>query len=255
MPKSVLVIPQFNEERTILDVLERAYPYADLIVVVDDGSTDNSGSLVREWSADHPNVVLLALRENQGMSGALLTGFAYVLGLLRQGLLAKDDIVVNIDADGQHLPEEIPQAMAAMAGKRVDVLLGRRDLTGYPWFKLIGNWGLSVWASLLSGYRYYDVECGFRLMRVEVVADLLQYFLGRRYGCAQEIGIITARRGWKVDNRFPTRILYYRPGARVRDGVTNLRMGFMAFVRVLFGIRFRLDERLNTVLGRVVGYT
>lgn len=251
MPQRVLVIPNFNEERTIIGVSERAYPHADLVVIVDDGSTDNSGALVRAWSEDHPGVMLLSLPVNQGMSGALLTGFAYVTRLAGQGRLAADDVVINIDADGQHVPEEIPAALAEMRRRQVDVLLGRRNLAGYPWFKWVGNWGLSLSASLLSGYRYYDVECGFRLMKVEVVRDLLQYFTGRRYGCAQEIGVITAWRGWRVDNRYPTAIVYYRPGARVRDGITNLTMGLLAWLRVVLRLRRQVDRRVEQVLAGV----
>lgn len=252
MTQRILVIPQFNEERTIIGVLNRAYPFVDRIVVVDDGSTDASGALIQSWAQDHPRLVLLTLRDNLGMSGALLVGFAYVASLLKRGDLSTDDVVINIDADGQHLPEDIPPALDAMRAKGVDVLLGRRDLTCYPWFKKIGNWGLSAWASLLTRRRYHDVECGFRLMRAEVVPDLLRYFLGRRYGCAQEIGVITALRGWRVDNTFATTITHYRPRARIWDGLTNMTMGLLAFLRVTLGWRFPLDERIRMLLDRAV---
>lgn len=250
--KRVIVIPEYNEARTIINVLERAYPFADLVLVVDDGSADGSGALVSQWAADHPGLTLLTLAENQGVSGALLAGFSYVVRLLEAGTLAPDDLVINIDADGQHRPEEIPPAIEAMQARQVDVLLGRRDLTGYPWFKHIGNWGLSLWASLLGGFRYRDAECGFRVMRVDVLVDMLPYFTGRRYGCCQEIAVITARRGWRIDNSFPTRIAYYRPGARVRDGVNNLLMGLTAFLRVTFQRRHTTSERVEDVLSRVV---
>lgn len=251
-PKRIVVIPEYNEEKTIINVLERTYPYADLMIVVNDGSTDASRHLVRTWASGRPGVVLLTLTQNQGMSGALLMGFTFVLQLTEEGILDRRDVVVNIDADGQHLPEEIPTALAAMEAGGSDVLLGKRDLRGYPWFKRIGNWGLSLWASLLTGYRYQDVECGFRLMRVEVLADMLPFFAGRRYGCAQEIGVITARRGWRIDNRFQTRIAYYRAGARIRDGLTNLRMGLLAFLRVVFNHRTPAAARNAMASGLVV---
>jgi glycosyltransferase involved in cell wall biosynthesis len=251
MPKRILVIPEFNEERTIIPVLEGAYPHVDLTIVVDDGSTDQSGALVRSWAAERPGVMLLTLRQNQGMSGALLAGFTYVLYLLRHGELSPDDVVINIDADGQHIPAEIPLALTAMDVNQSDVVLGKRTLSGYPWFKLVGNWGLSLWASLLTGYRYHDVECGFRLMRLAVLADILPFFTGRRYGCAQELGVITALRGWRVDNRFPTQVSYYRPGARIRDGFTNLAMGFLAYLRVLLRIRTDLDRRVEAIMSQL----
>lgn len=248
MAKRILLMPAYNEERTILDVLERAHPYVDMMIIVNDGSTDRTAMLVSSWAQAHQAIQLLTLPQNQGMSGALLTGFAYIWQLVKAGALSTDDVLINIDADGQHLPEEIPLALDAMDKAGVDVLLGQRSLEHYPWFKHVGNWGLSLWASLLSGFRYRDVECGFRLMRLAVLDDLVAYFTGRRYGCAQEIGIITARRGWKIHNSFPTEISYYRHGARVRDGVVNLVMGLLAFLRVTLRIRHASRERVIQVL-------
>jgi glycosyltransferase involved in cell wall biosynthesis len=231
------LLPAYNEERTILDVLRRIDPFADLIVVVDDGSRDSSGRLVRDWCLVHPKVALLSHPTNRGMSGALRTGFVYLTERMRAGALSPDDIVVTIDADGQHTPEESVAARRAMEVRGVDVLLTCRDLSGYPLSKRIGNWGLSLWARLLSGYPFRDVECGFRLMRLAVVADILPFYTGRAYGCAQELGILPVCRGWRLDNTFPTSVAFYRKGARIRDGVTNLVMGLVAFTRVTFGLR------------------
>lgn len=234
MQQRILVIPEYNEARTIIGVLDQARPFVDRIIIVNDGSKDQSPQLIADWADNHPMVTLINHSVNQGMAGALLTGFAYVYLLVQRGDVDPDDLIINIDADGQHRPEEIPVACAALAAQRVDVLLGKRSLAGYPWFKHVGNWGLSLWASMLSGYRYHDVECGFRVMRASTLAPLLTYFLGRHYSCAQEIGIITAAVGLRIDNRFPAGIQYYRAGARVRDGVTNLVMGLGAALRVWF---------------------
>lgn len=242
------LVPAYNEERTILDVLRRIDPFADLIVVVDDGSLDASRRLVRDWCSGHPKVALLTHASNRGMSGALRTGFVYLLDLMRDGTLTADDVVVTIDADGQHIPEETVGAQRAMLERRADVLLTRRDLAGYPLSKRIGNRALSLWASLLSGHRFRDVECGFRLMRLAVVADILPFYTGRNYGCAQELGILPVRRGWRLDNTFPTGVAFYRKGARVRDGVINLLSGLVALVRVTFGLRGPIDGAGYTVV-------
>ena len=247
--KRLLVIPEFNESLTICAVLERSLPYVDRVVVVDDGSTDDSSQLIRAFAGGHPEIVLLELPRNQGMSGALLTGFAYAWLLLQDGWLSPTDWIITIDADGQHRPEEIPELVAAATAREVDVMLTRRDLRGYPRFKRIGNWGLSLWASWLSGHRYHDVECGFRAFRAGVLVDLLQYFTGRRYGCAQEIGVITALQKWRIDNTWPTQISYYRAGARMRDGLVNLWMGLMAWWRVRNEIAYPIEERTQAVLG------
>lgn len=247
MPRIVFLIPAYNEEQTILDVLRRADPIADLLVVVDDGSRDASGRVIREWCADHPKVALLTHPQNRGMSGALRSGFRYLIGLVSDGLLSHDDLLVTMDADGQHIPEEAGEACTALVHRGVDVLLGRRDLSGYPLSKRIGNRLLSLWASLLSGFRFSDVECGFRVMRLRVVEDIMPFFTGRNYGCAQELGILSVRRGWRFDNSYPTTVAFYRKGARIRDGLNNLIMGLTAYVRVTAHLRSRITEDLPDV--------
>jgi len=249
--RRVLVIPEYNEARTIIDVLSASEPSVDQIVVINDGSEDESAELVIAWARDLPHVTLINLPANGGKSGAMLCGFAYCYRCMEQGALSPDDLIITIDADGQHEPEEIPKACDYLERHGLDIVLGRRTLKGYPWYKHIGNWGLSLWASLLSGYRYHDVECGFRVMRAAVLPDLLSYYCGRKYSGDQEIGIITAAVGFKVDNRFPVGILYYRAGARIRDGLTNLVMGLMVALRVWLGRRMNQKQRVEAVLRRV----
>lgn len=252
MTKRVLVMPQFNEARTILPVLAEASRFVDTVVVVNDGSTDVSMALIGAWMREtrgEDKIHLLNLPKNQGMSGALLAGFCYVYRLMQQGQVHDDDLVVNIDADGQHDPTEIPGICKYLERTGSDIVLGLRDLGGYPPYKRIGNKGLSWWASLLSGFRYNDVECGFRVMRARVLKGLLKYFTGRRYGCAQEIGIITALLGYRIRNDFLTSIRYYRQGARLRDGIVNMTMGLVAFARTKLNLASNLDSLLERVLG------
>ncbi|MGE5483745.1 MAG: glycosyltransferase family 2 protein [Ignavibacteriales bacterium] len=247
--RRILVMPQYNEERTVIGVLESASRFVDRIIIVNDGSTDSSQTLIEEWMDSRPGVALINLAANQGMSGALLAGFCEVYRLYIERMLGDDDIIINIDADGQHKAEEIPRMVEALHAKKADVLLARRDLSGYPLFKQVGNKGLSAFASFLSGVRYFDVECGFRFMRVKVIPGLLKYFTGRRYGCAQEIGMITALLGFAIDNTEPAEIAYYRAGARVTDGLVNIGMGFLAYARVKLGLANDLERLVGRVLG------
>ncbi len=249
-PRVVLVMPEFNEDRTIIDVLTEAAPYVDRIIVVDDGSRDDSHARTLEWmSSAALHVDLLRHDRNRGMSGALLSGFAHVYALLAQGMIAPDDVVVNIDADGQHDPADIPALVGRLVARGVDVVLGRRDLSGYPLYKRVGNWGLSLSGSLLAGHRYQDIECGFRALRVRSVPTLLRYFSGHRYGCAQELGVILPRCGFTVDNALTVRVRYYREGARFRDGAVNAAMGLLAFFRVVLRAGDRVERRVPELLG------
>jgi hypothetical protein len=84
----------------------------------------------------------------------------------------------------------------------------------------------------LCGQRYYDIEAGMRAMKVGVIPDLLEYFMGRRYSCSQEIGIITVLLGFKVDNGFLQRVSYYRSRTRITDFVANAAVGLIASLRV-----------------------
>ncbi len=248
----ILVVPEFNEGKTIVQVLNEAFRHVDAIVVVDDGSTDQSHRLISEWMQERDRVFMIRLENNTGVSGALLTGFCYINSLLERGAIGADDVIITIDADGQHRPEEIPAVVEFLQTHGYDIVLTRRDFSGYPRFKRVGNWGLSAWASLLGGVRYYDVECGFRAMRAAVLPHLLRYFTGRRYGCSQEIGIIPALLGFCISNELPTRINYYRPGARMRDGLVNLSMGLLAFLRVRLGIANDLEALSRRVLDGVL---
>ena len=107
----------------------------------------------------------------------------------------------------------------------------RRKFDLYPSHKRLGNRLMSLWGSLWSGYPYRDVESGFRGMRLKVLPALLDYYTGYRYSCAQEIAILTARLGFRVDNNFPTIIQRYRSQTGLSDVVINAALGFWAFLR------------------------
>lgn len=199
----------------------------------------------------------ITLRINQGVSGALLTGFLWIYKQMQLGKIQEDDLIITIDADGQHRPEEIPAMCTYLADHDLDLVLGCRDFSGYPRYKRVGNWGLSFWATLLTGRKFHDAESGFRVMQARLIPEILMYFTGRRYGCSQELAVIPALLGFKIDNCFPTIINYYRPGARMRDGFNNMYMGALAFYRVKFNRNTCVDDtyaRLLEPVGIISGY-
>lgn len=247
----VLLVPAYNEVETVADVLRRAQPFVDRIIAVDDGSTDGTDAVLRDFARSRTGVTVLTLTRNSGYSAALLTGLAYIGRLLSLNEIGADDVIVMIDADGQHVPEEIPAALAAMRAHAADMLLGRRDFSVYPRLKVVGNRLFTRWVSLLSGHRYVDVECGFRLMRAAVLPDVLRYCTGRKYSMTDEIGIIVPRCGWRVFNQFPTQIPYYRARARLVDGVTNFYMGLVTLLRLWLRWQQPWRGRVEQVLAAV----
>jgi glycosyltransferase involved in cell wall biosynthesis len=235
--RKIALIPVYNEETTLRRVVDGLVRHVELLVIVDDGSTDDSFAIARERALSQNSVRVLRLPENQGMSAALREGFLYLISRMRAGKLDADDLVFTLDADGQHDPEEIQALGEYVGGRGLDVALTRRDFSLYPAYKRWGNRFMSVWGSLWSGFHYHDVESGFRAMRLRVLPALMEYYKGRRYSCAQEIAILTARLGFRVDNGFVTRIRLYRSQTGPRDVATNALMGALACLRWSFGLR------------------
>ncbi len=229
--RTIALIPVYNEASTLVSVLGPVAARVDRVVVVDDGSADGSLELAREWARGRPEAAVLRLPLNRGMSSALREGFVFLAGRMGRGELDPDDLLFTIDADGQHDPDEIPALRDYMCSKALDVALTCRDFSLYPYYKRVGNDLMSLWGSLCSGFRYRDVESGFRGMRLNVIPPLLDYYTGHRYSCAQEIAILTARLGFRVDNDFKTAIRLYRSQTGIRDVLLNAALGFWACAR------------------------
>jgi glycosyltransferase involved in cell wall biosynthesis len=229
--KKIALIPVFNEEETLLTVLEPIASLVDWIIIVDDGSSDNSLALAIDWARDHARVEVLRLAKNRGMSIALREGFVYLASRLEKGKLDPEDLLLMLDADGQHDAREIGALCEYVERKGLDVALTHRDFSLYPIYKRMGNTLMTLWGSLWSGFRYSDVESGFRVMRLKVLPHLLNYYVGCRYSCAQEIAILTARLGFRVDNNFNIAIRRYRSQTAFRDVIINAALGAWVCLR------------------------
>jgi glycosyltransferase involved in cell wall biosynthesis len=238
-PRRIAIIPIYNEAPTVVGVLNEVARRVDRVIAVDDGSTDETPRLLARWARSRRGVTILRLPRNVGMAGALKRGFLEAERWLRRRALSPRDILINIDADGQHQPEYIPDICAFMEQGRWDIVLTRRDFSKYPMYKRIGNRVLSWVSRWLSGHPYRDVESGFRFLRARVVPDLLDYFTGWRYSCAQEIALITAMKGYRVNNTYNVRIAYYRPGTTILDGFIVLAMSLYTWTRVKAGWKVR----------------
>ena len=115
MSERVLVaIPALNAERTLGDVIRDCREVVEDVLVIDDGSTDRTAAVATEAGA-----VVVSHRVNRGKGGALKTAFAHAM---QRGY----DAVITLDADGQHLPREIPKFLAARAETKADLIIGGR---------------------------------------------------------------------------------------------------------------------------------
>lgn len=152
--KIFIVIPAYNEEKIILDVISeiQSAGYTNLIIV-DDGSRDNTYSRAKEVDS----VVVLRHKINRGKGAATKTG-------IEAAKLLGADIIVTMDGDGQHDPEDIVKLIEPIAKKEYDVVLGTRLLnpTGMPWYKVVQNKIGNILTWYLFGLYVTDSQSGFR---------------------------------------------------------------------------------------------
>lgn len=155
----VVVIPAYNEAARIAGVLEavKAVVGPMEIVVVDDGSTDDTAAV-----AERAGATVLRLPTNQGYGVALQAGYLYAG---RRGA----DVVVQLDADGQHDPSSIPTLLQALEKEHTDVVLGSRFLGAPtyrpPWARRIGQAFFRTLLNALTRSRYTDPTSGFQAIR------------------------------------------------------------------------------------------
>jgi glycosyltransferase involved in cell wall biosynthesis len=110
----IVCIPAYNEENTIVDVVGKSVDYCDLVIVCDDGSTDSTGSV-----SENESVSVIRHKKNQGYGSALRSLFS-------EARKYDPEIIITLDGDGQHNPEEIPLLLECMNKNDVDLVIGNR---------------------------------------------------------------------------------------------------------------------------------
>jgi len=153
-PKIVVCIPAYNEESSIAGVIANAKPHADHIIVCDDGSKDKTAEIAKKMGAE-----VFSNPVNMGKGFSLNMLFDYARDL-------NPDIVVTLDADGQHDPNEIPKLIDPILANRADVVIGSRYVKG-SWTDapLYRRFGLKIVNSLFSFNNEFgikDTQSGFR---------------------------------------------------------------------------------------------
>ncbi len=172
-------MPAFNEAGTIADVIRRTLPHVSMVLVVDDASTDDTAAIAAAAGA-------IVIREpiNRGYNSVLNTGFTNVKKY-------HADIVITIDADGEHRPEDIPRMLEPILAGRADLTVGARN--AFPQF---AEYIYSFYSRLRFGI--IDPLCGFKAYRKSVVEQFPRFDTRRSAGT--EMTFTAIHRGYKAEN-------------------------------------------------------
>ncbi|HLN89988.1 MAG TPA: glycosyltransferase family 2 protein [Candidatus Binatia bacterium] len=186
-----VVIPVYNEELTIGKIIERTkkalrqigLPFE--IIVVDDHSNDNSLDVARRYG-----VRLFSLKEHLGKGYVLRAGFAK----------AKGDIIVTIDSDGSHRPEELQELLALVLENKADLVVGSRYLNHKQVAtRKLNAFGVKIFnylIDLFTGVAVTDSQSGYRAMKREVINK--QKLYAREYEIESEMLVKTVKAGYRV---------------------------------------------------------
>lgn len=183
--KICAVIPFYNEEKFIYKVIENTLKHVDQVFAVDDGSTDNSALIISQL----PRVKILKLHNNYGKGYALQKGFENAVN-------QNFDIVITLDADGQHEPHFIPNFLKCL--ENFDLCIGNRlnNTNQMPLQRIVSNKITSFLLSVKVDQKIFDSQCGFRAYKSEILNKVRIEKNG--YEAESELLIKAAKKGYKI---------------------------------------------------------
>jgi len=236
-----VVIPAFNEERRLPAYLEGVTAYfggrgdSYEVIVADDGSTDGTSGLVRDLGRAHPEVRLVRLDDNHGKGYAVRAGMG----------IARGDLRLMADADGATPIEEVERLEKAI-GEGADLAVGSRALRDRSVSRqmrahrqLVGT-VFNLIVRTLGVWHVTDTQCGFKLLRGSVAAELFREVRTNGFGFDVELLLLAQRRGYRIVE-VPVSWVD-QPGSRVsvvKEGPRMLSQVLSARVRLGFGRRPR----------------
>ncbi|MBI3022042.1 MAG: glycosyltransferase family 2 protein [Candidatus Omnitrophica bacterium] len=208
-----VVIPAFNANGRIGELVRRVRRHGFEVIVIDDGSRDGTASI-----ASREGALVISHLRNEGKGRALRTAFEYALR-------SRYDGVVTMDSDGQHDPDEILKLVRAGERQHAGIVVGNR-LTDGSLMPLARHWTNALMSSVVSAVarqRIPDSQCGFRFIRAEVLADVP--LRSRHFEIESELLFGAAARRWKIVS-VPVRSIYQGERSHirpVRDGMRFIR--------------------------------
>ncbi|PIP21147.1 MAG: hypothetical protein COX40_00940 [Candidatus Omnitrophica bacterium CG23_combo_of_CG06-09_8_20_14_all_40_11] len=222
--KLCVVIPTYNEAKTIASLIRKIRQQELEVVVIDDGSQDSTSEIAKDNGA-----IVLRNENNEGKGASLVKGFHY----------AQDrdcDAVITMDGDGQHLASDIPYFIRLATYSDSGIFIGNRMSRpkSMPWLRLLTNKFMSWLISKVVKQKIPDTQCGFRLIKRDVIKNI--DLKTRKYETESEILIEASRLGFKIEP-VPIKSIYGDEKSQINPFIDTLR--FIRFIaRELWITRF-----------------
>lgn len=219
--KIVAVIPAYNAAMTVGQVVKRSKKFVDRVVVVDDGSVDDTAKVAKAAGAR-----VVRLEKNSGKASAIRRGVA-------EALKKKVDVLVLLDADMQHLPEEIPKVVRPVKAGKCDICIGSRFLGDHktmPRHRRLTNRATTLATNAFTGYKLTDVQCGFRALGRRALSAL--DFEGDRYTIEPNMVLEAAEKGLTICE-VPISTVYGDEVSYIRSGRHTIALAKMFAKRLV----------------------
>ena len=245
--KIIAGIPAYNKQYPVCGVIHAAEEYVNEVIVVDDGSTDNTSKLAKRAGA-----VVLRHETNKGKTAAVQT-------IVEEAIRRDADVLVLLDSDGQHDPDEIPVLLKLILEDGYEFVLGSRKLKEsknkgkIPFIRPLGQFVLKVGLGTLIGKRYSDQECGFRALSRRAME--VMNFKGKGFSVDAEMIYLAEKHGLKTIE-VPITEIYVEDGSTLnpwRHGFGNLGtiISWISEKRPLFF--FGVAGAVFTIIGLIFG--
>ncbi|MDO8536372.1 MAG: glycosyltransferase family 2 protein [Candidatus Omnitrophota bacterium] len=218
--KSCVLIPSYNEARTIGAITKELKSRGMTVYVVDDGSIDKTADIARAQGA-----VVVIHDKNKGKGASLIEGFKHII--------KKDfDVVLVMDGDGQHSIDDIDSFFKKMNETGADIVIGNRmlDTVSMPLVRRITNRMMSRIISKMCGQVIPDTQCGFKLMKRSVLDGIKFEF--SNFEIESEILFKAAKKGLKIES-VPVKTVYLDETSKIKPIFDTVR--FISFLIKMAG--------------------
>jgi len=229
--KVCVLIPSYNNDRTLADVINRVSLHTSNIIVVNDGSTDTTAKILDGYQS---SIEVVTHPKNQGKGCALRNGFKRALEL-------GYDYAITIDSDGQHFPEDLPKLISRLNDEPNALIIGARNMSqdDVPGGSSFGNRFSNFWFKVETGISLPDTQSGYRVYPIKELSKLKFYCTKFEYEI--EVPVRASWRGIPIISE-PVQITYDQGEDRVshfrpykdffRISVLNTILCFIAFAYI-----------------------